>query len=122
LQVILNLTGDQWYLDPAPDIRKVDGSRSDRAGGNHVAAEFSILRVASESRVPTVADALPHSYRWHSAASQEDEAWLEEGFAELFPGKQASEVTPAEFKASYPRLLEKLGKDPKQWQLHSWER
>ena len=74
-------------------------------------------------RLPNVADASLHRYRWHSAASQEDEAWLEEGFAELFPGKQASEVTPAEFKASLPRLVEKLGgTDPKQWKLHSWER
>ena len=57
----LNLTDDNWQLDPRIDIK--DGPP--RGTGNQVSAEFNLV------------------YRWHSSISERDDLWTQELFKEL---------------------------------------
>jgi hypothetical protein len=72
VRTILNMqrTDSNWQLNPRKDIK--DGPAM--ATGNQVSAEFNLI------------------YRWHASISTRDEKWTEELSAQMWAGKNMSEV------------------------------
>lgn len=78
----LNRTNSDWDLDPR--TAKLTGPTANGTPGNQVSAEFNLV------------------YRWHAAVSERDDAWTQQEYKRLFPGKEPSQV-------SLPELLQGLG-------------
>lgn len=81
---ILGLVRDglTWRLDPLQEFREQTHDVAQRGAGNAVSLEFNML------------------YRWHSAISRQDEAWIEHTFKDIIPGRDPSSITVEEFKAA----------------------
>lgn len=87
LRTILNLNrnpiNSDWKLDPRESIPNVfDPQGTPRGVGNQVSVEFNMI------------------YRWHSAISDNDEAWANDFFAEVF----GADVDPSR-RSSRPLFL-----------------
>lgn len=92
--VNLNRTNSTWSLDPRLDKGKhftKDGTP--RGIGNQVSAEFSL------------------SYRWHSCIGQQDEAWTEKVYHQLF-GKPSHEVSLEELMRGLAKYDNDLPQNP----------
>jgi linoleate 8R-lipoxygenase / 9,12-octadecadienoate 8-hydroperoxide 8R-isomerase len=91
----LNRTKSPWTLDPRSKIGKStfnDGTA--QSVGNQVSAEFNLV------------------YRWHACISQRDEKWTQALFHEMFPGKDAAEVTENDFISVMGESEKRLSQDP----------
>lgn len=78
--VNLNRVDTTWTLDPRFDPSKVYNPDGTAAGvGNMVSVEFNLV------------------YRWHSCISKRDDAWTQEFYKSLFPGKDSEKLTLMEF-------------------------
>jgi len=76
----LNRTKSPWTLDPRSKNGKgLFNGGAAQAVGNQVSAEFNLV------------------YRWHSCISQRDETWTQELSHQLFPGKDAKEVSADDY-------------------------
>lgn len=92
--VNLNRTNSTWSLDPRLEKGKhftKDGTP--RGIGNQVSAEFSL------------------SYRWHSCIGEQDEAWTEKVYQQLF-GKASHEVSIEELMKGLGKYDHDLPKNP----------
>ncbi|KAH8104009.1 linoleate diol synthase [Cristinia sonorae] len=78
--------GNSWSLNPFGEIRQEDHTLFERGRGNVCSVEFNCL------------------YRWHATTSMEDEQWVHQVFAKIFPGKQPDELTVQDFKAKAKEL------------------
>ena len=77
----LNRTESDWDLDPRSV--KLTGPTANGTPGNQVSAEFNLV------------------YRWHASLSKRDEAWTQDEWARIFPGKDPTSI-------SFPELLQGL--------------
>ncbi|KAI0654091.1 linoleate diol synthase [Cubamyces menziesii] len=91
LGAILGLVrqGNNWRLDPFEEVRNLDHSLFERGRGNICSVEFNCL------------------YRWHATTSQEDEKWVEQLSAQLFPGRTVESVSIEDFKEVAKRMQAK---------------
>ena len=73
----LNRTDSDWDLDPR--TATLTGPTANGTPGNRVSVEFNLV------------------YRWHACVSERDDKWTQEEYARLFPGKDPSQVSMAQF-------------------------
>ena len=86
----LGRDGNTWSMNPFDPIKKpVTGIEVGRGQGNHVSVEFNVL------------------YRWHATTAQEDIAWTEDEFRNVFAasGKPLDQVTVDDFYAAAGRIF-----------------
>ncbi len=98
----LNRTESAWDLDPR-DV-KLTGPTANGTPGNQVSAEFNLV------------------YRWHSALSKRDDAWTQDQFKEIFPGREPSEVSFPELLQGLRRWEKGFSDDPQQRPFASLQR
>lgn len=102
---ILGLVRDQsdWRLDPLMTIRELSHNFAPVGEGNVVSVEFNLL------------------YRWHATLSEQDTAWTESVFNEIFEGNDLSKITIRDFKeAAHKHLIPP--KDVKAWTFNKLKR
>ncbi|KAJ3562058.1 hypothetical protein NPX13_g8709 [Xylaria arbuscula] len=91
-------TKSDWTLDPRVDITKqYDGEGCPKGVGNQVSVEFNLL------------------YRFHSCISKKDEAWINNFFLKLFPGRNPDDlkdVSWAELGGALLAFEQSIPKDP----------
>ncbi len=93
----LNRTHSTWDLDPREQIGKSIFAEGAAEGvGNQVSAEFNLV------------------YRWHAAVSERDDKWTQQAYGEMFPGKEPSEVSLAEFMQGLRKWEKGIPIDPQQ--------
>jgi len=91
----LNRVIDDWNLDPRIDGPKVYSSQGVPMGvGNQVSCEFNLL------------------YRWHATVSDRDDKWTQEFSQKIFPGKDISKLTIAEFRKGLADWSASINPDP----------
>ncbi|TFK65597.1 linoleate diol synthase [Pluteus cervinus] len=88
--------GNSWSLNPFGEFRDDDHSLFERGRGNVCSVEFNCL------------------YRWHATTSQPDEQWVQEGFKNIFKGKDPTTVTVDDFKAA-AATIQVMEPDVSQW-------
>ncbi|CAK5274234.1 unnamed protein product [Mycena citricolor] len=95
---ILGLVRDgySWRLDPLSQSREANHELSPRGEGNVVSIEFNLL------------------YRWHATLSEQDTAWTENMFKDLFDGQDFSTLTIEDFmRVAHTKLIP--DRDPREW-------
>jgi hypothetical protein len=71
-----------------------DDAKSSIATGNHVSCEFSLI------------------YRFHMMISDRDDKYMQSLLQKIFPGKDVSGITSAEYQQGIAAFLSKFDKDP----------
>jgi hypothetical protein len=95
--VNLNRVDTTWTLDPRFQPDKMYTPDGTPAGvGNMVSVEFNLV------------------YRWHSCISQRDDAWTQEFYKGLFPGKDPDKLTLQEFIMGVVAWEKTIPEDPGQ--------
>ena len=87
--------GESWRLKILDQYRTVEHDVAPRGEGNVVSVEFNLM------------------YRWHATISAQDTAWVEDEFKRLWPGKDPSQLTKADFRQLAGKL--KQPADVQQW-------
>lgn len=90
----LNRTESAWDLDPRSV--KLTGPTANGAPGNQVSAEFNLV------------------YRWHAALSKRDDAWVQDMYKRLFPGKEPSQIGFPELVQGLDAWEKGFSEDPQQ--------
>jgi linoleate 10R-lipoxygenase len=89
-----------WNLDPRVDGPGVYTAQGVPEGvGNQVSLEFNLL------------------YRWHSTVSERDDKWTQEFSATIFPGKNVSTMSLAEFQQGLLAWTATIPPDPAKREL-----
>ncbi|EAS28473.3 fatty acid oxygenase [Coccidioides immitis RS] len=99
LRAILNLNDNDkdsdWKLDPRLAVGIFDATGVPRGVGNQVSAEFNVI------------------YRFHPAVSNNDEAWANQFFKDVFGNdKDPAKISVNEFRLGIWNWMRKLDKDP----------
>ena len=90
----LNRTESDWDLDPR--YVKLTGPTASGTPGNQVSAEFNLV------------------YRWHAAMSKRDDAWTQDEFKRLFPGREPNKISFPELLQGLDTWEKGLSEDPQQ--------
>lgn len=91
----LGRDGCTWSMDPFDPIKTDSGVEIPRGTGNQCSVEFNVL------------------YRWHATTAQQDIAWTENEFNNVFAGKQLDTLTLQDFKQAAYKVFAAGEPDPK---------
>ncbi|KAL6717332.1 hypothetical protein ACLMJK_005247 [Lecanora helva] len=90
----LNRTESDWDLDPRSV--KLTGPTANGSTGNQVSAEFNLV------------------YRWHAVLSKKDDAWVQDMYKRLFPGKEPNQISFHELLQGLDAWEKDFSEDPQQ--------
>ena len=90
----LNRTESDWDLDPRNV--KLTGPTANGSTGNQVSAEFNLV------------------YRWHAVLSKRDDAWIQDMYKRLFPGREPSQISFHELVRGLDTWEKGFSEDPQQ--------
>ncbi|KAJ6549816.1 heme peroxidase [Mycena capillaripes] len=80
--------------DAFSPLKGTSGQTVTRGQGNQCSVEFNVL------------------YRWHATVSPRDERWSEEALGKVFGAKPLDEITLADFRSAFGRVLASIDPDP----------